>query len=271
MGNILDKCDKSMAPTCGSPAVSKTEKYNWATGGPQGEFMLIDKRELSIDDAYQRGQISEAKVREIARNWDWLFLGAISVVVRPDGSYWIFDGGHRVRAAFYRSDISALPCMVHPLESLSAEAKAFVARNTMVSNVSAMDRHQASITAGEPVALQTKALLDKFGIRAVKRALNSHSIACIGSLRKAVAEDYDDASRTLEFCIQQASGEAITRDVFEGIFTLQRHFSGKFDFLEEHGPRLSKFTAREMQLRIRQYRAETGKGGEKIYALGCSM
>ena len=96
--NILSKVDRSLAPVPNpnrAVAVSKRDKFDWSTGGSRGEFRWIAKNDLNIDSRYQRDQVSEAKVMEIARDWDWLLLGCISVIEREDGSLWVFDGGHQ--------------------------------------------------------------------------------------------------------------------------------------------------------------------------------
>ena len=55
--------------------------------------------------------------------------------------------------------------------------------------------------------------------------------------------------------------------VLIGIFTLQQHFLPQgIDMLAEHGEKILTHSQKEIEIRIRQMRAETGKGGSAVYA-----
>lgn len=265
--NILSKVDRSLAPIPKSKPAIKREKYDWSTGGGMGVFAWIKKEDLNIDGRYQRDQVSEAKVLEIARGWDWLLLGTVSVIRREDGSYWVFDGGHRTRAAFYRDDVPALPCMVHEIADVSQEAKAFVARNTMVSNVAAVDRYRASICAGEPTAVTTESILDEFGFTVSKFGSSTgKTLACIGTLQKCVDTNAEDARKVLGFCINIAGENAVTGKVLSAMFTLQQHFKDSFDVIQRFGEKISRHSQREIEVKISQFTTECGKGGPVVAA-----
>jgi hypothetical protein len=268
--NILSKVDRSLAPVPNPKrevTVSKRDKFDWSTGGSCGEFRWIAKNDLNIDSRYQRDQVSDAKVREIARDWDWLLLGCISVIEREDGSLWVFDGGHRARASFFRDDIKELPCMVHRVATVNEEAKAFVARNTMVSNVAAYDRHRASVCAAEPVALSVQAILDEFGLTVIKGgASGAGYLSCIGTLQSCVKEDAEDAKKVLRFLLSIAGERLVVGKVLAAMFTLYRHFKPKFDILEKYGEKISRHSQREIEVKISQFTTECGKGGNVIGA-----
>lgn len=266
----MSKVDRSLAPVPNPKrevTVSKRDKFDWSTGGSCGEFRWIAKNDLNIDSRYQRDQVSDAKVREIARDWDWLLLGCISVIEREDGSLWVFDGGHRARASFFRDDIKELPCMVHRVATVNEEAKAFVARNTMVSNVAAYDRHRASVCAAEPVALSVQAILDEFGLTVIKGgASGAGYLSCIGTLQSCVKEDAEDAKKVLRFLLSIAGERLVVGKVLAAMFTLYRHFKPKFDILEKYGEKISRHSQREIEVKISQFTTECGKGGNVIGA-----
>lgn len=198
--NILSKIDKSLVGTPAGPAVRKVERYDWTTGGSVGSFAWIKKTDLNIDGRYQRDQVGEGKVRDIASRWDWLLIGTLSVIEREDGTYWVFDGGHRTRAAFYRDDVELLPCMVHKIASVNEEAKAFVARNTMVSNVSAFDRFHAAVCADEPVAQATNNILQELGLVPIKGGVQvGRYISCIGALQNVSPQTQKTPRRCCRF------------------------------------------------------------------------
>lgn len=270
--NILDKSDKSLAPVPSKngdkPLMSlKRQKFGWSEGGDIGEFKMIDKHDLNIDERYQRDMVSESKVREIASSWDWLLFGALSVIQRQDGSYWVFDGGHRTRASFYRDDIAQLPCMVHKVYELRSEAKAFKLRNTMISNVAAFDRFRADLCAEDPVAIQLASMLDDFGLTPMPGgAFKPSQICCISTLLRIVSTDADTARRALEFALLIADEKPVASKPLAGLFILQRHFAGKLDILAKYEEKLSKHSLREIEIRINQFAAEAGKGGETVSA-----
>ena len=266
--NILSKVDRSLTPIPGCKPTSKRAKYDWSTGGPIGSFEWIDKTLLNIDGRYQRDQCSEAKVLDIARTWDWLLLGVISVIRRDDNTLWVFDGGHRTRSSFYRDDVKRLPCMVHELQNVSDEAKAFVARNTMVSNVAAYDRFKASVVAAEPTALRAESLLKEFGITAVKGGgCAKGQIFCIGTVQKIADEDFESARKVLGFCIKLAGENPVIAKVLMAMFTLQQRFKGTVDIIERYGDKISLHSQRAIEVKINQFSVECGgKGGSVIGA-----
>jgi hypothetical protein len=271
--NILDKTDKSLAPMPGktrtgeaAAGVEKRTKFAWSTANKKGIFMEIPKTQLNIDGRYQREQVSRGKVLEIARGWDWLMVGAISVIARSDGTYWVFDGGHRTRAAFYRDDINELPCMVHEIDDLTDEAKAFFVRNTMVSNVSAMARHRAAVCAVEPIAERVNELLDRCGLR-VSDNKGADVIMCISEVTRCVAADAEVAERLIMFCRDMnRDGAPISGKLLRGMFTLHQRMKPRFDLLERFGDKIAGHSQKEIEIKLRQFAAECGHGGSAVEA-----
>lgn len=271
MTNILDRNDRSLCPVPqpngAQLLVSKRSKNNWSQGGRPGCFRMIDKGLLNIDGRYQRGQVSENKVREIARNWDWVLFGVVLSVQRSDGTIWVFDGGHRTRASFYRDDITLLPCMVYSLEDLSSEAKAFLGKNLMITNVSSVDKYKAAVVANDDIANKASQMLEEHGLEVSGSAKSSSQIKCINTLLSMIETDEALARRCLAFCISRAEGATVSATVMRGLFALCKHFEDHFDVLTRFGDKLARHSQREMDVRMRQLRAECGKGGEKVEAL----
>ena len=266
--NILSKVDKSLVGNPNNPTVSKVSRYDWTTGGSEGDFMMIGKKLLNIDGRYQRDQVSERKVLDIAGKWDWLLLGTLSVIEREDGTFWVFDGGHRTRASFYREDVTFLPCMVHKISGVNEEAKAFVARNTMTSKVSAVDRFRASVCAEEPVSQVTNTILQDFGLTAVSGGATGRSgyISCIGTLQKCVEVNATDARKVLAFCVKLSDDSPVSGRLLNGMFTLHQHFKPRFDVINRYGEKMERHSQREIEVKMNQFMTECGKGGNVIFA-----
>src|SRR5947209_4476745 len=93
-----------------------------------GEFRMIHKGDLKIDDGptgYQREALSPEKIDAIRRDFYYAAFAALVVALRPDGTFWILDGGHRWRASLGLDSITHLPCLVFKVASISHEAGVF--------------------------------------------------------------------------------------------------------------------------------------------------
>lgn len=268
--NILNKTNKSQAPTFGNlkNQVPKREKYSWANPSAPGTFLMVRKEDLNIDGTYQREQVSEEKVREIASQWDWKLYGTLSVILRPCGTLWLYDGGHRCRAAFLRDDIAELPCMVFEVSHKIDEARAFLGANLIKTFVSAYHKHRAAVLTGEPVANAAAAILNKYGYTAATSARKTE-FAAINTLHQMAKEDAVTAERVFSACVIIAgpNQDAISGDVLEGLFRCQKKLEGKADILTNgHLEKLVKETLPGIEAAIRRERHIVGKGGAFIAA-----
>jgi hypothetical protein len=269
--NILDRTDRShIAMPHGNNAPTlhaKKDKYEWSSGGVPGRFELIPKNNLNVDKRYQRGQISAGKVLQIARTWDWALLAVISVVQRDDGTFWVFDGGHRVRASYYRNDVDLLPCMVHCFSDLSDEAKAFLGKNLLLTNVNAVDKYKAAVVAKDRLANKAEAMLQELGISVLTNATKPGQIKCVTLVMNMINRNPTLARECLIFCNTNSGDSPISSTVLRGLFTLCEHFACKdIDVLQAYASKLHRHSQAEMEVRIRQMKAELGSGGEKTEA-----
>jgi hypothetical protein len=268
--NILNKVSKSHAPVFGNleNQVPKREKFSWSNPCEPGTFLLARKEDLNIDGTYQREQVSESKVREIAKDWDWKLYGVLSVILRPDGSLWVYDGGHRCRAAFLRDDITELPCMVFEVEDKTDEARAFLGTNMLKTFVSAYHKHRASVITREPVALAAQAILDKYGY-VTSATATKNGFAAISKLQTIVKEDADTAEKVFAACVDIAGPhqDPISGEVIGAIFRCQKKLEGKADILKNgHLDKLKKETIPGIEAAIRREKHIVGRGGSVIAA-----
>lgn len=266
--NILNKVDQSRLPISNNTHLTKREHYEWADAGKIGTFKMIDKKLLNIDGSYQRNEVSRDKTLEIARKWDWKLFGALSVVRRADGSLWVYDGGHRTRAAFKRDDITALPCMIHESHGLVEEATAFLGTNTMASNVTAIQKFRASLCAKEPIAVATQAILSQHGYNIANTAHSRCGTQAIGTLVRMVKQDRDLAARVFAVCTEIAEdGEQIPSATMRGLFHLAKRMAPKLDVLSNgHREALIRTGIRGIEGVIRQHMTRLGRGGELVAA-----
>lgn len=257
-----------MAPTPNASPVPKCEKFSWAEPCPPGAFLMIKKDDLNIDGSYQREEVSRSKVLDIARDWDWKLFGTLSVIMREDGTLWLYDGGHRCRASFLRKEITELPCMVFEAEDEKTEAKAFIGTNTMKSSVSAYHKHRAAVKTGEPIAVAAQSILEQNGYFAKQHASKKFAFAALECLHKQVDKDRLLAEKVFAACASIAEdGETISNKVLGALFFCQKKLEGKADILTNgHLERLKRHTLQGIEVSIERKKHLVGRGGDAVAA-----
>jgi hypothetical protein len=271
--NILDKTDKSISSAFGGK-IKKRHRYDWAGESKPGIFMEIDKYDLNLDGSYQRKQHSVEKVREIARRFDWKLFGALSVVMRKDGSFWVFDGGHRTRASFYRDDINELPCMVFESSKKEEderveEAKKFLGANLLVNNVSAVEKHRAGITAKDDIDIVVNRILCEHGYRPSGSGYSAqYQFRGIGTLKQMVKEDANLAAEIFKVCADIAKGGGeIPVNCLRGLYVLVLHMKDKENILsDKYIGKLKDIGMAGIEDAIRNEKYLAGKGGATVEA-----
>ena len=229
--------------------------------------MMIRKEDLNIDGSYQRDEVTKAKVMEIARDWDWKLFGTLSVIRRADKSFWIYDGGHRCRASYFRDDILELPCMVFDASDEKTEAKAFLGANLMKSNVSAFHKHRAAVVIKDPIAVAVESIITKHGYY-VCDGPASYGFIAVHTLHTLVKDDAVLADRAFGVCSEIAKdGESFSGEVLSALFTCQKKLLGIADiFSDSHLDRLKNETIPGIDAAIRREKHIVGKGGAVVGA-----
>lgn len=141
---------------------------------PTGRRLVLQNctlGELEIDPAYQRsiqGQVSQAHIRALARDWNWSLCLPL-VVARRVGAdsqerLFVVDGQHRLAAARLRGDIYDLPCVVGSYADTTAEAAAFVALNARRRTLGPLDLFRAAVASGDDQAAVMQRLITDAGL-----------------------------------------------------------------------------------------------------------
>lgn len=228
--------------------------------------MHIPKELLRIDETYQREQVSSTKVIRIAREWDWRLYGALSVIQRPDLTYWVYDGGHRLRAAFHRDDITTLPCLVFKVEDKSQEAKAFVGANTIKSNVSSFHVYRGSLVAGEPVAVAVHELLSTYGFTAVQFGRGVFDFRSAGTLSALVKKNAALAEDAFKLAADIANGEEhVSSVVLTAVYYLGEHAEGNI-FIRPWRAKIISLSIAGIEAAARREAHIMGSGGKAVAA-----
>lgn len=261
MSVVLDK-EQGDETHRGQP---KIDRYKWTTKDSRGEYMAIGKNELFVDNAYQR-QANDTKILELARSWSWMACGAILVAERKDGTYFVFDGQHRVMAARKRSDITTLDCLVFPVDEITDEASGFLKSNTARKPVTMIAKFKAMLVCQDELALYVSSVLDELGLRIEKNS-KPGVFQSLAWAMKSSARSRDGFSKTLRIVTALAAGEhAIYESMCRGVFYLHMKHSALDD---------SRFTKRMRQVGyeelldgLNRAAAYYKRGGERVWGQG---
>ncbi len=254
--------------TIGASMSSKIERYGWTMKDEPGQFMMIPKHDLMVDERYQRDvKEKEGKVLRIASAWSWLACGTLLVAMRPAGFY-IVDGQHRWRGALRRSDISDLPCLVFEADDVVQEANAFISANTNRKPMTAMQRIKAQVVAGDGVAEEAHALIAASG-RVMRSGTDKHSVSCVGAIMKALREDAPAFRRVWPVVVALCEDRSIVNDIVKTLAYLEAHLAeGQSLAAQPWRKRLIGVGYDGVIDAMRQARAYHKKGGERTDALG---
>lgn len=247
--------------------VDKVQRYQWENTGEMGIFQMIPKRELHIDTEYQR-TIAQDRILKISSHFRWTLFGAIIVVRRDDGMYFVVDGGTRTRSAWKRSDINNLPCMVYSAESVRQEAQMFVDLSTSPVGMSAFQRYRAQLVAGSKYAVMANDILKKYGYTVSDRGKEQFACGCIHTVQNRIKRNMEALDQTIHILSEICEGEPIRKNPVEALFYLIVSNPG-IDFYTEYPYMKMKNAGIEsIEIEISRVKMIQQKGGEKISAMG---
>jgi len=258
-----------VCPVPGRKAADKAAKYKWRPLGEVGEFMWLDKKVLRVDRSYQREDEYKQKIIGIAADWKWESCGAISVMQREDGMFVVVDGQNRTLAAWNRSDITSLPCMVFRSRGITHEAASFIEMNTNRKPVSAYTKFRANLVAGDQSAIEILSVLKEHSIDLKPDGHAPGTITCIAACQRIYAQSPLRFTTVIKLSsgLTAAESTGISQILVGGLATLDRKIQG--------GLQNQRLVERIMQIgalglvdaaRKMSYRA--GKGGEAVWAEG---
>lgn len=248
---------------------NRIERYGWKAQSEKGRIEWLDKNSLNVDHEYQRDNVSQSKVLEIARDWDWRACGTISVAKRADGSYWVFDGQHRTLGARKRDDISTLPCWVFDVGDKREEAAGYIAANTVRGPVRSLEKFKARLVAQDSVALDVAALVESVGYIVAGGPAKFH-LGCVQAVESELVKDRETAETVLSLCADIYCGEPIQNQAFKGLCYIHSLLKKSGDKITRPDIRtkLMKSGPDEITRAINSAIGYRGRGGEKVYADG---
>lgn len=250
---------------------TKIERYKWKMRGDRGRFAEIHKKLLNIDAKYQR-TANEPKILKICSNWYWPGCGVILVARRRDGTYWVFDGQHRVLGALRRSDIEELPCMVYDLPDVSDEAAAFLIANLLRKPMTAHQSFFAAVVSGDEAALIVVRACSRVGLdigsdpKLVRKDMPNTTRA-IGMLLKIATDSGEHVlGMILQACVEICTDRPISQVLLASLHVIHQRIE------DGVSPRLIQRFATvgpaELEKKAREYASMCGGGGSTSWAKG---
>lgn len=188
------------------------------------EFKWISLKKIVIDLEYQRTQINVRVVNKIASDFSWTDFGAVTVMLRDDGTYGVVDGQHRVRAAVKRG-MKAVPCMVTPSLGTPDEAYHLQRINSDRTNLHPVDKYRAMVHSQNPVFIAIHKMLAYLNRTISKSSNGAGSVAfpqIIISTFKASPRCCEKALY-LQTRIISNSPHPMSSDIHKGLFYILRH------------------------------------------------
>lgn len=215
-----------LAPTPSGASVPKRVKFGWSAPGDVGEFLLIDKNQINIDHANYQRAYSHGRSVLMARRFSWRRFEVIIVALRNDGSYWVIEGQHRLKAAMLRDDVTLVPCLVFLVDDIKEEAKTFVDIGTGSKALTSLDKFQPAITAGDESAILVNDLLVASDYRPNSTS-SAGSVKCLKTLVKLAKEDAEALKELWPLLVQVHAGKAIHQRLVEGLAYLHKSSGGR--------------------------------------------
>ena len=158
--------------------ISKPIKY---TREMFGIDMWIPIDKLKVDIRVQR-ELQETHVDKLHKKFDPAAFGRISVSPREDGYYYVQDGQHRVALA-KAVGLTEVPCIVHSLESLRDEGRAFIKINENSAKITGVDKYRIGVASEVVEYLRIKECVDYAGLR-IGTGINC--INCVSAIYRSV-------------------------------------------------------------------------------------
>ena len=245
-------------------------RYHWTVKNAPGEFLLIPKQELEVDPAYQRERVSQRRLDQLCRTWDWIACGCLVVALREDNKWFVMDGQHRKLAADMRSDIQTLPCLVFETTGRREEAVGFLAINQGRVGVGCLDRYKAQLLAGDATAFALESIVRRTGHRFGPKA-SARTISCVQCLYNLVREDRERFERLWPLLVELHPDDPMTDAVITGLWMVDKWLAKENRTVTEspYREKLVALGGKGLNHEIRREIALIGQGGSRVN--GCAI
>jgi len=248
--------------------LTKIARYKWLLKDQPGEFMMVDKNDLTVDPDYQR-KLSKPRVLNIAKDWAWSAFGVLLVAYREkEGQFYVFDGQHRCVAAMHRDDIKTVPCLIFEFKDKESEAKAFLKINTHRRMPSSIDQFDARLYAKEPEAMLIQGLCESTN-REISSSGKKRSVKCVRVLLKWAKKDSTLLVNMWPVLDEVVGDSYMNHSIVAGLMYIESHLPfHKSLTLNKWRKRLMKVGAEALLEGSEEGAKFYKNSGDKVWALG---
>ena len=210
----------------------------------KGDFQLIDKRFLYVDHIYQRDTHKKSVISKMAKDFNWLQFGVITVAARSNGDFFVIDGQNRIAAAMMCKNISKVPCMVFHISTKKLEALGFLNINSHRVAVKSYDKFKAMIVAGDKTAILLNDIIEAKGYH-ISKSQCKNGIRCVFCAYERLKANESAFLEVWNIVADIHAGEPIIDDVIKGLF-----------YLRSNGVNITDYSSRLKKIGIHQILGE---------------
>ncbi len=179
----------------------------------------VGVREISTDHTYQR-PLDAHRVGRMVAEYDQSLVGVIEVSLRPDGTYRVIDGQHRLAMVRQVRGAGAhVACNVHTGLTPEQEAQLFFDIDKKRRRLTGWDRWNARRGAGEAVVLDIERIAAAHGLKIDPSAKPMH-LRCVAACEKLLTlAGLTTLDETLSVCVAAYGGEpdSLRAEIVHGV------------------------------------------------------
>jgi hypothetical protein len=136
------------------------------------------------DAGYQR-LLNAQRVDEIARDWNPKLALELIVSERPDGTFYLLDGQHRVEA-MRRRGIGSWRCLIYVGLTPDQEADLFVELQQKRRSLSAIDLYRAGLKGNDEIAKAIDEIVRRHGFHVARGGGSTGAITSVDAMRGVI-------------------------------------------------------------------------------------
>ena len=245
---------------------TKVDLYKWLMTGKPGELLYLAKTALEVDHAYQR-TAKNARVVKLAKRWNWLACGTLTVANRG-GRYYVVDGQHRLMAALKRSDVERLPCLVFESSDMLYEAVAFRDANKERRPITTFEQWKSDRVAQDEPTLFAHKIITNAG-RIPSQTAGPTTVRCLTSVVAAARNAREELNRVWPLAVQVCQGNALHERVFGALMYLECNLAEGQSVANKHWrDKILRLGYKGILDSTNRAAVFYAKGGPKVWALG---
>jgi hypothetical protein len=244
----------------------KVEQYKWLMTKDCGELQYMSKNLLEIDHRYQR-HAKNSRVLRLARRWNWLACGVLTIAKR-DGHYYVIDGQHRLLAALKRSDIDDLPCLVFESTEMRDEAVAFRDANKERRPITTFEQWNAELVGKDEATLFVDHLIRETG-RTPGGTAGPGTVRCLTAVVAAARTERSKLLQVWPVAMEVCYGNPLHERVFSALMYLQCNLVEDQSLADKSWrKKIVRLGYQGILEATHRASAFYSKGGAKVWALG---